>query len=481
MGRQKNKIQRQTFSFVIFFLFLGQVNASVINESINSHQQQFENVALKIWDHAELGYQEDKSSLLLSQELEKEGFKITKGVAGIPTAFVAEFGSGGPVIGILGEFDALPGLAQTNSPFKEVANNETGAGQACGHHLFGAASAWAAVSVKEWLVKNNVQGTIRFYGTPAEEGGSGKVYMVREGLFDDVDVVLHWHPDSVNSANPRTSNSNKSAKFIFNGISAHAAGAPEKGRSALDGVEAMNMMVNMMREHVPQESRMHYVITKGGLAPNVVPDLAEVYYYVRNPEMHIVEELFKRVVKTAEGAAIGTGTSMTYEVMHGNYSLLPNESIQKLMYNNLVSYGGISYSSDENQFANTIYKTFIKPSEEIGSQETIQEYKSSHSFGSTDVGDVSWLVPTAGIRTATWVPGTAAHSWQAVASGGTSIGLKGTKLAAQTIAATALDIYQNPSIVDEANKELEMRVGKDFKYEALLGDRKPPLDYRKTN
>ena len=284
-------------------------------------------------------------------------------------------------------------LLKTNSPFKEVANNETGAGQACGHHLFGAASAWAAVSVKEWLVESNVEGTIRFYGTPAEEGGSGKVYMVREGLFDDVDVVLHWHPDSVNSANPRTSNSNKSAKFTFNGISAHAAGAPEKGRSALDGVEAMNMMVNMMREHVPQESRMHYVITKGGLAPNVVPDLAEVYYYVRNPEMYVVEELFKRVVKTAEGAAIGTGTSMTYEVMHGNYSLLPNESIQKLMYNNLVSYGGISYSNDENQFANTIYKTFIKPSEEIGSQETIQEYKSSHSFGSTDVGDVSWLVP----------------------------------------------------------------------------------------
>ena len=223
------------------------------------------------------------------------------------------------------------------------------------------------------------------------------------------------------------------------------------------------------------------LLPRGGLAPNVVPDLAEVYYYVRNPEMYVVEELFKRVVKTAEGAATGTGTSMTYEVMHGNYSLLPNESIQKLMYNNLVSYGGISYSNDENQFANTIYKTFIKPSEEIGSQETIQEYKSSHSFGSTDVGDVSWLVPTAGIRTATWVPGTAAHSWQAVASGGTSIGLKGTKLAAQTIAATALDIYQNPSIVDEANKELEMRVGKDFKYKALLGDRKPPLDYRKTN
>ncbi len=481
MGRKENKIQRKVFSFLVLFIYVQDLKASGIDESINAHQKQFENVALEIWDHAELGYQESESSNLLAQELESEGFKITKGVADIPTAFIAEYGSGGPIIGILGEFDALPGLAQTTAPFKDVAENNTGAGQACGHHLFGAASAWAAVSVKEWLVENKMQGTIRFYGTPAEEGGSGKVYMVREGLFDDVDVVLHWHPDSTNSANPRTSNSNKSARFTFKGIAAHAAGAPEKGRSALDGVEAMNMMVNMMREHVPQESRMHYVITKGGLAPNVVPDLAEVYYYVRNPRMHVVEELFERVVKTAEGAAIGTGTSMTYEVMHGNYSLLPNNSIQKLMYKNLVSYGGIKYSDQENKYAETIYKTFLQPSEIIGSQESIRDYKESHSYGSTDVGDVSWLVPTADVRTATWVPGTAAHSWQAVASGGTSIGLKGAKLAAQAIASTALDIYKNPDIVKEAKKELKMRVGKDFEYKALLGNRKPPLNYRKVN
>ena len=181
--------------------------------------------------------------------------------------------------------------------------------------------------MKEWIVKNNIKGTIRFYGTPAEEGGSGKVYMVREGLFKDVDIVLHWHPDDSNSANSRTSNANKSAKFTFNGISAHAAGSPEQGRSALDGVEAMNHMVNMMREHIPQESRIHYVITKGGLAPNVVPDVAEVYYYVRHPKMTVVEELFKRVVNTASGAAIGTDTTMTYEVMHGNFSLLPNDCL----------------------------------------------------------------------------------------------------------------------------------------------------------
>ena len=240
----------------------------------------------------------------------------------------------------------------------------------------------------------------------------------------------------------------------------------------------MNMMVNMMREHIPQESRMHYVITKGGLAPNVVPDLAEVYYYVRHPEMKVVEELFQRVVKTAEGAARGTETKMTYEVMHGNYSLLPNDSIQKLMHKNLQSFGGITYNKTENEYAKEIYKTFIKPDKEIGSQETVKEYENNHSYGSTDVGDVSWLVPTAGVRTATWVPGTAAHSWQAVASGGMSIGIKGTELAAKTIAATALDIYKNPSIVISAQNELQMRVGEDFKYKALLGDRKPPLSYR---
>jgi|TARA_B110000285_G_scaffold150542_1_gene168096 aminobenzoyl-glutamate utilization protein B len=478
MGRKRNTLQGQIFSFIIFFLFTNNISASPIESNIENHKNQFQDIALKIWDHAELGYQENQSSELLADALEKEGFKIKRGVAGIPTAFTAEYGSGGPVIGILGEFDALPGLAQTSSPFKEIANNTSGGGHACGHHLFGAASAWASVAIKEWLVKNNVEGTVRFYGTPAEEGGSGKVYMVREGLFDDVDIVLHWHPDDNNSANSRTSNSNKSAKFTFNGISAHAAGSPELGRSALDGVEAMNMMSNMMREHIPQESRMHYVITKGGLAPNVVPDLAEVYYYVRHPEMNIVEDLFARLVKTAEGAAFGTETNMTYEVMHGNYSLLPNETIQKLVHKNLLDFGGITYSEKENEYAKEIYQTFVKPDREIGSQQFVREYKTSHGYGSTDVGDVSWLVPTAGLRAATWVPGTASHSWQAVASGGTSIGLKGAELAAKTIAATAIDIYKDKTLIMKAKEELKERRGDDFDYKALLGDREPPLNYR---
>ena len=463
---------------VLLFSLAEEIYASSIDQNVINHKKQFSDLAIEIWNHAEMGYQETKSSNLLAYELEKEGFTITKNVADIPTAFIAEYGSGGPVIGILGEFDALPGLAQSNSPFKEVIDNGTGAGHACGHHLFGAASAWAAVAVKEWLEFNGIKGRVRFYGTPAEEGGSGKVYMVREGLFDDVDIVLHWHPDDINSANSRTSNSNKSAKFTFNGISSHAAGAPEKGRSALDGVESMNMMVNMLREHIPQESRIHYVITKGGLAPNVVPDLAEVYYYVRHPEMRLVEELFNRVVKTAEGAAIGTDTKMTYEVMHGNYSLLPNDVIQKIMHKNLATFGGIKYSDKEIEYAKTIYKTFLEPTMEIGSQEFVSDYTTSHSYGSTDVGDVSWVVPTAGIRIATWVPGTAAHSWQAVAAGGTSIGLKGAELAARTISATAVEIFTNPYIIQEAKQELESRVGASFEYKALLGDRKPPLNYR---
>ena len=481
MGKKKSIFQKKSISLLVLILITNNIYSDAVINSIDVHKEKFENIAINIWNYAELGYQEKQSSNLLAQSLKDEGFVIKKGVADIPSAFIAEFNNGGPVIGILGEFDALPGLAQSTSPFKEVIDNETGAGHACGHHLFGAASAWAAVAVKEWLVKNNVPGTIRFYGTPAEEGGSGKVYMVREGLFNDVDIVLHWHPDDTNSANSRTSNANKSAKFTFRGISAHAAGSPEQGRSALDGVEAMNHMVNMMREHIPQESRIHYVITKGGLAPNVVPDLAEVYYYVRHPKMTVVDDLFLRVVKAANGAALGTDTKMSYEVMHGNFSLLPNDTLQKIVHKNLEQLGGVIYNNEENEYASSIYSTFIEPNNKIGTQESVRPFKTSHGYGSTDVGDVSWNVPTAGFRTATWVPGTAAHSWQAVASGGTSIGLKGAELAAKTLAKTATEIFLDTSIIDISKNELKYRVGNNFEYKPLLGDRKPPLDYRKVN
>ena len=452
-------------------------NDSDLDQTINKHQLQFENIAMQIWDLAEVGYQEYKSSKLLRDTLEEHGFKIQNNVANIPTAFIAEYGSGQPVIAILGEFDALPGVAQSASPFKE-SYKDNQAGHACGHHLFGSGSAWSSVVIKEWLIANKIKGTIRFYGTPAEEGGSGKVYMARAGLFNDVDIALHWHPGSESHARPRTSNSNKSARFTFTGISAHAASAPDQGRSALDGVESMNMMVNLMREHIPQESRIHYVITKGGLAPNVIPDEAEVYYYVRHPKRTMVENLFKRVVKAAKGAAMGTETEVSYEVMHGNYPLMPNDTLQRIMHEKLSDRGGITYSSVENDFANEIYKTFLNPSAQIGDQENILPYKTTHGYGSTDVGDISWLVPTGGARIASWVPGTSAHSWQAVASGGTTIGLKGTKLAVQVLTETAREIYLNPGIVKQAEAELSINVGEDFNYVPLLGDRSPPLDYR---
>jgi len=477
MDRKKNTFQKQSAVLMALVFSIATMADSSLNMSINKHQETFEDVALKIWDWAEVGYQEYKSSELLQSELASHGFTVTKGVADIPTAFIAEFTNGGPVIGILGEFDALPGLMQTSSPFKEE-RDDVAAGHACGHHMFGAASAWAAVAVKEWLVRTKTKGTIRFYGTPAEEGGSGKVYMVRAGLFEDVDAVLHWHPSSSNGANAESSNSNKSAKFRFSGISAHAAGSPDKGRSALDGVEAMNMMVNMMREHIPQESRIHYVITKGGLAPNVVPDVAEVYYYVRHPRRQKVQEIFDWVVKASEGAAMGTDTSVTHEVMHGNYSKLPNDTLQMIMHKNLVKRGGIKYSKKEQEFADEIYKTMISPGSKVGDQEKVYPYRTSHTYGSTDVGDVSWVVPQAGLRTATWVPGTAGHSWQGVAAGGTTIGMKGTKLAAQVMADTAQDIFKDPSVLADAKTEYQNRVGEDFQYVPLLGDREPPLDYR---
>jgi aminobenzoyl-glutamate utilization protein B len=329
------------------------------------------------------------------------------------------------------------------------------------------------------MVKNHVAGTLRLYGTPAEEGGSGKVYLARSGVFDDVDAVLHWHASDRNDASPATSLANVSAKFRFHGVSAHAAGFPERGRSALDAVEAMDNMVNMMREHVPQETRMHYVITRGGEAPNVVPDFAEVYYYVRHPSGATVQELFERVVKAAEGAALGTGTTMDYEIIGGVYSLLPNNTLQKAMDANLRRVGGITYDAKELAFAKEIHTTFPSDASPIGSEANISPFELKQNGGSTDVGDVSWHVPTAGLRAATWVPGTASHSWQAIAAGGTTIGTKGMVVAAKTLAMTAMDLFSTPRMLADARSEFQRSLPAGFSYRALVGDRPPPLDYRK--
>ncbi len=448
-------------------------------KSIDAGYNKYSDVAHKIWEFAEVGYQETKSSALLQETLAQAGFKIEKGVAGMPTAFVASYGSGKPVIGILGEFDALPGVSQDATPeIKKVEGRP--AGHACGHHLFGTASAAAAIAVKDWLIANKKSGTIRFYGTPAEEGGSGKVYMVREGLFKDVDVVFHWHPGAQNNASAGSSLANKTGKFRFYGIASHAAAAPERGRSALDGVEAMNDMVNMMREHVPQESRMHYVITRGGEAPNVVPAFAEVYYYVRHPQRTVVKDMWERLTRAAQGAALGTDTKVEWEITGGVYDLLPNETLAKLVDTNLRTVNGYTYTEEEKAFAEKIQKTFTTTPPALTTTNSIAEFKVNlgAGFGSTDVGDVSWVVPTAGLSTATWVPGTAAHSWQAVAAGGTSIGSKGMMMAAKTLALSIIDVYTNPTLVETAWKEFKLKTGADFKYESLIGDRPPALNYR---
>ncbi|MGW9685883.1 amidohydrolase [Flagellimonas sp. 2504JD1-5] len=459
-------------------LSLAQKNKDAVLSKLESKTEYYGDIAHQIWDLAEMGYLEEKSSALLQKTLSDEGFSIKKGVAGIPTAFIAEYGSGSPVIAILGEYDALPGLSQQAVAEKKSANKA--AGHACGHHLFGTASSASTIAVKDWMRANKIQGTIRFYGCPAEEGGSGKVYMVREGLFNDVDVALHWHPGAQNAASAGAALANKSAKFRFYGTSAHAAGAPHMGRSALDGVEAMNAMVNMMREHIPQEARIHYVITDGGKAPNVVPNFAEVYYYARHNKRDVVIDIFDRIVKAAEGGALGTGTTMDYEMIGGTHELLPNLVLQKLMHDNLSVVGGLTYTDEEKAFAEKIALSFGYKKLDIEKATDIQPYKEkARAYGSTDVGDVSFAVPTVGLSTATWVPGTPAHSWQAVAAGGTSIGTKGMMVAAKTLTLTAMDLFKNPKIVEEARVELEKRRGEDFKYIPLLGDRPPALDYRK--
>ncbi len=444
---------------------------------VESRHAQTTEVARSLWELAEVGYQEERSSALLQSALAAEGFEIDAGVAGIPTAFVASYGTEGPVIGILAEFDALPGITQDAVPMRSPIPTKPAA-HACGHNLFGAGSLGAAVAVRHWLEDTGTPGTIRLYGTPAEEGGSGKVYMVRDGLFDDVDIVLHWHAADRNSASADTTLANRSAQFRFRGLSAHASSAPHNARSALDGVEAMNYMANLLREHIPQESRIHYVITAGGLAPNVVPDFAEVFYYVRHPEARVVQEIWARLEDAARGAAQGTGTEVDWEIIHGNHPVLVNEPLAEMMDAKLRLVGGVEYTPEERAFAEQIYATLTNPTRELGSEATIQPYEVSQGYGSTDVGDVSIAVPTVGLRIATWVPGTSAHSWQAAAAGGMSIGFKGATNAAKTLTLAAVELFENRGLREAAAAAHRESIGDDFVYEALLGDRAPPLDYR---
>ncbi|MBP7931457.1 MAG: amidohydrolase [Chitinophagaceae bacterium] len=464
------------------FIQLNAQDPAVIVKKLDAEKSKYFQMAETIWKWAEPGYLESKTTALLQENLKKEGFSIETGIADIPTAFVATYGSGKPVIGILAEMDALPGLSQQPTPERN-ALEENGYGHGCGHNLFGAGSLAAAVAVKNWMEANKIKGTVKLYGTPAEEGaGGGKTYLVRAGVFNDVDAVLHWHPGDNNNASPSSTLAYKVANFRFKGIAAHAAAAPDKGRSALDGVEAMNFMVNLMREHVSQETRIHYVIKKGGVTSNIVPDFAEVEFTIRHPSVAGLNDIWDRLVKTSEAAAMGTGTTVSHEVMTGLYNTLPNETLAKLMQKNLEKVGGVQYTNEETVFAEQIRKTVASTTmPTIASAGEVKPYAlNGLTSASTDVGDVSWVVPTAGLSTATWVPGIPAHSWQAVACDGMSIGFKGMMVAAKTIALTAADLFLKPQVIEPATVELKKARGGDgFIYKSLAGDRKPPLDYRK--
>ncbi len=449
-----------------------------ILQLVDAQAAHFGEVSRQIWEAAEPGYKEAKSSALLADELRRSGFRVRDGIAGIPTAFIAEWGTGKPVIGIMGEYDALPGLSQEVEPVKK-ARVEGGYGHACGHNLLGSASALAAITVKQTLEAERLPGTIRFYGTPAEEGGGGKIYMARTGAFDDADVVLHWHPGDRNIATTQSTLAIMGAKFRFHGRAAHAAAAPEKGRSALDAAILMTHGVDLLREHVPQESRLHYIFTHGGDAPNIVPAEAEVYLYARHPRMTVLDGIWARVVKCAEAGALATETTMTMELVNSDFDVLPNDVLSGLMDRNLRAVGGVSYSPGEQVFAEAIRKTLPRENTlPLGSQQGVRPPDERLAIGSTDAGDVSWIVPTGWFIAATHVPGVPNHSWQATACTGGTIGRKGMVVAAKTLALSAVDLLTTPALVTSAREQFEKRrAGQEYR-SRMPADMKPPLNYR---
>jgi len=447
-----------------------------ILKRMDERSEHYGDLSRRIWEFAEVGYKENRSADLLKAELRSAGFRIEEKIAGIPTAFTATYGSGKPVIGILGEYDALPGLSQDSTPEKKPVS-EGAPGHGCGHNLFGVASAFAAITVKDHVVEKKLPGTIRFYGTPAEEGGSGKVFMSRAGVFNDCDAVLVWHPSDQNRASMASSLANISAKFRFYGKASHAAGSPDKGRSALDAVVLAAHAIDLLREHVPQTTRIHYIITQGGAAPNIVPDFSEIYVYARHPAMLELDGIWERILRCIEAGALATETRFEKEIISSVYNLMPNEPLSRLYDQHLRFIGGIRYTPEEQAFADALRGT-LPPGGVPDSQAEIQAIGSGSGYGSTDVGDVSWIVPTAEFNAATYVPGTPAHSWQAVACAGSSIGRKGMVLAAKTLALSGIDLFRDPKLVAAVRTDFEKRrAGIEYR-SRIPADQKPSLNYR---
>ncbi len=448
---------------------------------VAKHTEQYQKVSKQIWDFAELGYHEQKSAALLEDQLRAAGFTVSTPMPDEPTAFVATYGSGSPVIAILGEFDALPGLSQASVPGKTpVVDGAPGHG--CGHNLLGSAAALAASSLKEYMVANHIKGTLRYYGTPAEEGGSGKVYMERAGLFKDVDVVLHWHPSDRNGVTNGGALAITSAKFTFHGVAAHAAAAPDRGRSALDGLMLMGNGIEFMREHVPQTTRIHYIITKGGVAPNVVPDLAQMYLMARSPSGDSLSEIWERVLKNARGAAIMTETTVDVNIVSADANIVPNTPLAQLAQKEMDEVGGFTYTPDEAKYAAELQKS-LPPSAAGNLDQTskimpLRPYDPNAGGASTDVGDISWVVPTIGFTSATFVPGVVPHTWQATATAGMSIGQEGMLVSAKSIALLGADLFAKPDVIAAAKADFAQFTNTHHYVSPIPANQKPPINYR---
>lgn len=428
----------------------------------------------RIWAHAEVALDETESAKVLAEYAEQQGFRVERGIAGMPTAFIASYGEGSPVIGILGEYDALPGLSQNASPVKG-ARAEGAAGHGCGHNLFGVGSLGAATAVKRLLESGALKGTLRYYGTPAEEAVGGKIYMAREGLFDDLDIALSWHPNSKLEMDTSSSQAMVETLVDFSGEAAHAAYDPWNGRSALDGLELFTHALNMLREHVRPTVRIHYAILKGGDAPNVVPEKAQVGVWIRDSEMAGVLPLYERMQVMADGAAMAANVEAEVTLISGTYNTLINNEAARIVHANMKWLGDIEFSESESEFAKQLQKAMGVP--EVGLDGTVQPLvlnSTEASGGSTDVADVSWVVPTVDVEVATAPADIPWHSWGVVAASGSPIGHRGMQYAAKVLATTMVDLYTNPELLGPIWEEFR-RTTEGFTYKAYIPDGPPPV------
>ncbi len=446
---------------------------AVIN-SVEEHQAEYIDMSDKIWSYEEVAFEETQSAKLLADYAAAQGFTVERGVAGIPTAFTATYGSGSPVIGILGEFDALPGLSQKTVPNKDPLNDGS-AGHGCGHNLFGVASLGAAVAIKEQIEAGKLEGTVRFYGTPAEEKFFGKLWMAREGLFDDLDACLDWHPSAKIEANVQSSLALVDFIVEFYGQAAHASGDPWNGRSAGDALELYTTGINYLREHIKPTVRIHYHIMKGGDVVNVVPDYTKIWTRVRDTRRAGMESVWKQVERIAEGASIMANVDYKITLVSGVHEVLVNRAGGSAMQKNLEYLGNISYTKEELEFAYGIQKATGK--EQVGMDATVKPLEETQEHpggGSTDVGDVSWLVPEIRLSVTTAPKDTPWHSWAVVACGGMSIGHKGLVYASKALAMTMVDLFEDEKLLEEVKTEFTQRKG-DYKYKAILPPGPPPI------